>query len=702
MRTRYGLFLPLSPCETLPTIMSQFDDSQHIYMYYRFLGKAKQHFFMDADMSEVIESSEHDRSTLGAGTKVVVTMGPASHSVEMMTSLLEHGMSCARLDLTWGSMQFHKDTLKNLASAMKATKKLCAVWIDTSGREIVVTRPATLDSSGWQCVDKTPINFTKGSDVVITTKELEDCTSSVLPIKMKTLPKLVTPGQHLQVGRYMATGAEGGSLMLDVMSVTDDEIKCVAQNDATLAGTLTIIVSHRETSLEHHSEDLNRELPLFTDHDKEYLREMGKNYEIDYVSLSYCNSAGDVLEARNLLNDLGLEQTKIVAKIERKAAIHNFEDIIALADGILFSRGNLGLDFEPEEMAHLQKKCILRCNAIARPIILTRFVDTMVNTPRPTRAEATDVANAVLDGVDGVMLGAETLRGLYPVETVDTVAKLCRASEQYFDYRAHHEQLMGEAFDDETSLERSFFSSNSLSNLSRSEMYNSLNPIQIGIPRDASFEDELGSPSFLEDTDVTKVSSFGVLPATNGSSPKLTQQENLYMSKVESIASSAVRSAEKINAGLIVVFAQSGRTASLVSKYRPPMPVISVVVPTLHSSKLGWKLEGKYLARQCLIMRGITPMMAAPMTAGHGGLLEEAIAGGCAQKLCKANDYVVAIMSEQRNFVVKVVKVNKEGNGIMPIADDNLSAGAGPNMEPCAGLASYPNFATPPTSPKFC
>ena len=152
-------------------------------------------------------------------------------------------------------------------------------------------------------------------------------------------------------------------------------------------------------------------------------------------------------------------------------------------------------------------------------------------------------------------------------------------------------------------------------------MYNSLNPIQIGIPRDASFEDELGSPSFLEDTDVTKVSSFGVLPATNGSSPKLTQQENLYMSKVESIASSAVRSAEKINAGLIVVFAQSGRTASLVSKYRPPMPVISVVVPTLHSSKLGWKLEGKYLARQCLIMRGITPMMAAPMTAGHGGLL---------------------------------------------------------------------------------
>ena len=670
---------------------------------------------MDADMSEVIEEDAHEMTNLGRGCKVVVTIGPASHSVETLTQLLTHGMSCARLDLTWGTMKFHSDTLKNLAEAMRATKKLCAVWVDTSGREIVVKRPTQVDEDGWLCLDQTPINYAKGSDVVITTADdVTDCSPSVLPITMKALPGLVHKGQHLQVGRYMSTGAEGGSLMLQVTSVSRDEIKCVALNDASLSGAMMILVSHRETSLESHSEDLNKELPLFTEGDKQMLAEMGKKYEIDYVSLSYCNSAHDVVQARDLLDAFGLEQTKIVAKIERKAAIHNFEDIIAIADGILFSRGNLGLDFEPEEMAHLQKKCILRCNAIARPIILTRFVDTMVNTPRPTRAEATDVANAVLDGCDGVMLGAETLRGLYPVETVETVAKLCRSAERYFDYRAHHEQLMGEAFDDESSLapvhQESF---GNLTQIHSFQSYARNETLKLRTKGSGEFEsitesaedinfDELLSPSMLEGADMSKVSSFGVIPVSRGSSPKPPEQ-GAYMSKVESIASSAVRSAEKINAGLIIVFAQSGRTASLVSKYRPPMPVISVVVPTLQSNKLGWRLEGKYLARQCLIMRGITPLMAAPMSAGHGGLLEEAVTASCKEGLCKPLDYAVAILSEHGNFVVKVVKVNGKGDGILPFSEggDSFFIPGNADGEALRSLGTIPSFATPPTSPKF-
>jgi len=690
----------------------------------RFLASAKQHYFMDADMSEVIEEDAHEMTNLGSGCKVVVTIGPASHSVETLTQLLTHGMSCARLDLTWGTMKFHSDTLKNLAEAMRVTRKLCAVWMDTSGREIVVKRPNQINDDGWVCLDQTPISYAKGSEVVITTRDdVDDCSPSLLPITVKALPGLVHKGQRLQVGRYMSTGAEGGSLMLEVASVTSDEIKCVALNDASLAGTLIILVSHRETSLENHSEDLNKELPLFTQGDKEMIAAMGKKYEIDYVSLSYCNSSHDVVQARDLLDSLGLEQTKIVAKIERKAAVHNFEDIIAIADGILFSRGNLGLDFEPEEMFHLQKKCILRCNAIARPIILTRFVDTMVNTPRPTRAEATDVANAVLDGCDGVMLGAETLRGLYPVETVDTVAKLCRSAERYFDYRAHHEQLMGEAFDDESSLMDGRNHNESFGNLNMAHLHsfgsyarNETLKIRTksgdfesitegGASEPASFDDIL-SPSLLEPvepSDMTKVSSFGVIPVPRGDSPKPAEHVG-YMSKVESIASSAVRSAEKINAGLIIVFAQSGRTASLVSKYRPPMPVVSVVVPTLQSNKLGWRLEGKYLARQCLIMRGITPLMAAPMSAGHGGLLEEAVAASCKEGLCKANDYAVAILSEQGNFVVKVVKVNSTGDGILPFSEGGDSFFLGEQScttEAMRTLGAVPSFATPPTSPKF-
>jgi pyruvate kinase len=654
---------------------------------------------MDAHMNEVIEPSVHDDSTLGCGTKVVVTIGPASQSVDVMCQLLAHGMSCARLDLTWGSIAFHKTTLKNLAMAMRRTKKLCAVWVDTSGREIIVERRTTVDESGWVALDKTPFDFVKGATVTLTTKSVEDATPSLLPVNIKQLPKLVRPGQHLQVGRFMATGAEGGSLFLQVTSVSEEDITCVAMNDASLVGLLTVIVSHREYELTHHSQDLNVELPLFTQGDLEYLKEFGKEFELDYVSLSYCNSAADITEARETLDRMGLDQTKIIAKVERKAAIHNYEEIIALADGILLSRGNLGIDFEPEEMAHLQKKCIIRCNAIARPIILTRFVDTMVNTPRPTRAEATDVANAVLDGVDGVMLGAETLRGLYPVETVDTVSKLCRSAEQYFDYRSHHEDLMGEAFDEELSLERSFYSTNSLSDLTADSFSHmqSLKPILVE-QLEKKHDDDLGSPSVLDsDVDgVTKVSSFGLLPITRGSSDaQLLKIEDFgapYMSKVESIASSAVRTAEKINAGLIIVFAQSGRTASLVSKYRPPMPVVSVVVPTLQSDKLGWKLEGKYLARQCLIMRGITPLMAAPMSAGGSGLLCEAVAAACAQGLVKPMDYAVAILSEHGNFVVKVVKVDAEGTGIMSFGEKYLQ----PEEEQ---LMTLPSFATPPTSP---
>lgn len=205
---------------------------------------------------------------------------------------------------------------------------------------------------------------------------------------------------------------------------------------------------------------------------------------------------------------------------------------------------------------------------------------------------------------------------------------------------------------------------------------------------------------FQEGTDMSKASSFGVMPISRGSSPKLPEHAS-YMSKVESIASSAVRSAEKINAGLIIVFAQSGRTASLVSKYRPPMPVISVVVPTLQSNKLGWKLEGKYLARQCLIMRGITPLMAAPMSAGHGGLLEEAVSASCKEGLCKPNDYAVAILSEQGHFVVKVVKVNGTGDGILPFSEGgDAFFAAGGDSDALRKLGTVPSFATPPVSPK--
>lgn len=639
--------------------------------------------------------------------------------------MLMAGVTSARLDLTWGSLQFHLTSLRNLAAAMRATKRLCSVWMDTVGREIIVRLPAKEDLNGWMVLEKTPLTFEAGQEVIITTDANAQASSSLLPVNNPTFPSLVQPGNVLHVGRFLATGAEGGSLFLQVESTTATEIRCIAQNPANLVGVLTVLVSHREFSLVTHDHDLNRELPLLSSHDVECLRTFGADFELDFLTLSYCNSAEDVYTARQTLDALGLTQTKIIAKIERKAAIHNFGDIVAAADGILISRGNLGLDFEPEEMALLQKACVLRCNNVGKPVIVTRFVDTMVNTPRPTRAEATDVANAVLDGVDGVLLGAETLRGMYPVETVRTVVKLCCSAEKYFDYRTHHEDMMGEAFEEEVSLYRAHPSSADLiQKQAPTRAQPQLRPISTPTSGFGSgYENgKPGSPGGTYKVDGTsptsgrpisssrRASSFGVLPNRVGSEEALTRVKESgapLMSKVESIASSAVRTAEKIDAGLIIVLAQTGRTVSLVAKYRPPMPILSVVVPTLRSSNLGWQLEGKFLARQCMVLRGVRPMLAAPMSESGEDLLGEAVASAHAQGLVKPRQHVVSIMSHQGSLVVKVMQVNETGTGIATVklvpehaGLTAVAAAAAAAAESDGSAVSLHAFGTPP-SPNY-
>jgi uncharacterized protein GlcG (DUF336 family) len=179
------------------------------------------------------------------------------------------------------------------------------------------------------------------------------------------------------------------------------------------------------------------------------------------------------------------------------------------------------------------------------------------------------------------------------------------------------------------------------------------------------------------------------------------------MSKIESIASSAVRSAEKINAGLIVVLAQTGRTVSLVAKYRPPMPILAVVVPTIRSSTLGWQLQGKFLARQCLVLRGVRPMLAAPNTNSGDSLLGEAINAAHGQGLIKPSSYVVCIMSDQGALVVKVVQVNENGTGIakQPLPSsfarahiDNLLSSTS-NMQPNMSQSGKGHTSGLPSSP---
>jgi hypothetical protein len=171
----------------------------------------------------------------------------------------------------------------------------------------------------------------------------------------------------------------------------------------------------------------------------------GSQHIADWNLGTCARTVQDVLDARELLKSLGLEDCKIIAKLDAKSSLVNFRGILNSADGIMLSRGNLGLDCLPEKIAVIQKNVTTSCNLVGKPCIVTRIVDTMVSAPRPTRAEATDVANAVLDGADSVMLGAETLRGMDPANAVRTVVACCHAAEAEFQHSSHFDYLMREA-----------------------------------------------------------------------------------------------------------------------------------------------------------------------------------------------------------------------------------------------------------------
>eukprot|EP00887_Chlorella_sp_A99_P006668 scaffold3.g6668.t1 len=646
------------------------------------------HVLLDVDMAEVLTPVEDADVKAGAGSKLVITLGPACQDVEVLSQMLLAGVTCARVDLTWGSVDYHRRSLENLSTAMKATRRLCSVWLDTTGREVTVER---------------------GQTIVLTTDPTAEASSSLLPVNWPGTTQVVRKGQLLQVHE-----------------VTETEVKCVAENSATLDGLLTVVACHaqpaplsRNISFHHHMDTAaDFTMPVLTEHD-----------------------------------------------LERRAAVQNFDGILQASDGIVISRGNMGLDFDAEAsssslalllafmcmhvMALLQKRMVSRCNVMGKPVVLTRVVDTMVNTPRPTRAEATDVANAVLDGVDGFVLGQETLRGEYPVETVETVLKLAHSAEKHFDFRTHHEALMGEAFEEEVAIQQADSHADLLTlataGAGRPNGHHQLlfqpPPAAASPPatpsiggagaRPAGFS-RLGSaaaggapPSV---SSMHGAGGYGSLRLhANGSTDDLSsvgeQSESAggggggpsprarplrraaspgahqYVSSFGTLPGVASRSAvalnqargrgrgvaEKINAGLIIVMAQTGRTVSLVAKYRPPMPILAVVVPTLRSNRLTWQLEGKYLARQ-------TQAGTAAGKRGTGGrgaddLLAEAISTACHKRLVRASAFVVCIMSQRGQLVVKVVQVDSHGVGMK-----QLVGGAHPLTtadEEVAGRALY-------------
>ncbi|KAK1300600.1 hypothetical protein QJS10_CPB13g00817 [Acorus calamus] len=512
-------------------------------------------------MSSILESSK--QSFFPAMTKIVGTLGSKSRSVEVISSCLKAGMSVARFDFSWGDIDYHQGTLENLKLAVKSTKKLCAVMLDTVGPEL-------------QVVNKSEHSISLEADafVVLTPDQDQEASPQLLPINFGGLAKAVKPGDTIFIGRYLFTGSETTSVSLEVSEVKGDDVVCVIKNSATLSGSLFTL----------HMSQIRIDLPTLTDADKEVLSTWGVRNNIDFLSLSCTRHADDVRHAREFLSKLGdLNQTQIFAKIENVEGLNNFDEILQESDGIILSRGNLGIDLPPEKVFLFQKAALYKCNMAGKAAVVTRVVDSMTDNLRPTRAEATDVANAVLDGSDAILLGAETLRGLYPVETITMVGKICAEAEKVYNQDLYYKKTV-------------------------------------------KF---VGEP----------------------------------MTHLESIASSAVRAAVKVKASVIIVFTSSGRAARLIAKYKPSMPVLSVVIPRLKTNQLRWSFTGAFEARQSLIVRGLFPMLADPRhpaestSATNESVLKVALDYGKVSGVIKSHDRVVICQKLGDASVIKIIEL---------------------------------------------
>eukprot|EP00210_Caulerpa_lentillifera_P004732 g4516.t1 len=517
--------------------------------------------------------------------------------------------------------------------------------LDTMGREISVNRSFGESEDGWM-KHEDAYEVDVGDSITLTSREVP-ASASIFPLNYSGLPAMCHSGDFIYISRYLQTGSDS-SVNLLVKEVTQTDVVCEVQNKATLTGLLT--VWHIERNPYGPIANKQNGLPILTEKDKMMLTALTSKFEIDFISLSHTREAEDVDEARDFMKKLNHPNVRIIAKVETKYALMRFKNILNKADGIMISRANLGLDVPAEKIALIQKNMISWCNIVGKPCIVTRVVDTMIEAPRPTRAEATDCANIILDGADGFVLGAETLRGKHPVDTVSTVLHIGRVAEGQFDNAGHYDYLMQEAMESQRtqSMSRidSFTRTSSDASLSRkslasggsfAEFNNAVSALAASAVRDEA-DDSIHS------TRQTGQGGGGVISGTP------------YLSKVESIASSAVRAAERINASLLVVYTHSGQTSQLVAKYRPKMPILTLVVPKILTDSLSWKLEGRGVARQCLIVRGLLPMLAAPRSSTDDAL-QEAILAAQSRGLVSEGDRVVIVQRVHEDFSMKIVDV---------------------------------------------
>ena len=337
-------------------------------------------------------------------TKVVCTMGPNTNDRELMKQLMLNGMDVARFNFSHGDHEEQKGRMDMLKQLREELHTNTAILLDTKGPEI---RTGKLKGGK-------KVTLEAGASFTLTTEEIEGDVSKV-SITYKGLPEDVDRGSTILI--------DDGLIGLKVVSRTDKEIRCEVVNGGELGEKKGVNVPNVAVRL-----------PAITEKDKDDIR-FGVEQGIDFIAASFVRNAECVLEIKAFLKELGAPYTPIIAKIENAEGIHNIDEIIRAADGIMVARGDLGVEIPAEEVPYLQKMMIQKCNANFKTVITaTQMLDSMIRNPRPTRAEVTDVANAVYDGTDAVMLSGETAQGKYPLEALQMMVHIIENTEQHLDY----------------------------------------------------------------------------------------------------------------------------------------------------------------------------------------------------------------------------------------------------------------------------
>ncbi|MEI4769291.1 pyruvate kinase [Psychrobacillus sp. FJAT-51614] len=340
-------------------------------------------------------------------TKIVCTIGPASESEEMLKQLIEAGMNVARLNFSHGSHEEHAARIQKIREVSIKAGKIVGILLDTKGPEIRTHK-----------MENDAIDLVSGQTIEISMTE-------VLGNKERfsiTYEKLI---EDVQVGSIILLDDGLIELIVTKIEVNEGIITTFVQNAGTLKNNKGVNVP-----------GVSVQLPGITEKDAKDIL-FGIEQGVDFIAASFVRRSKDVLEIRELLEKNNGSHIQIIPKIENQEGVDNIDEIIQVADGLMVARGDLGVEIPAEEVPLVQKSLIQKCNDAGKPVITaTQMLDSMQRNPRPTRAEASDVANAILDGTDAIMLSGETAAGLYPVESVQTMDKIAKRTENAIDYRS--------------------------------------------------------------------------------------------------------------------------------------------------------------------------------------------------------------------------------------------------------------------------